>query len=87
MRHSFFRESRCLGSYLHRFEIKEEYPEYVLEVCSICKMKKAFRVIDGQLNNHSYMDYHIRLILPQFHPLYYHERGYDPLAGLISPYV
>ena len=88
MKNSFFRESLCLNSYLHRFEIKEEHPDWVLEVCEICKMKKVFRVIDGNLNNHAYMDYHIRLILPQFHPFYYHERGYDPLTNLIqSPYV
>lgn len=87
-KHSFLQNSECKGSYLHRFSIKEEYDQGVKEVCEICGMSKFFRLIDGKLNNAEYMSYHIRQSLPDFHPLYNHERFYDPLSSLIpSPYV
>ena len=60
----------CRNSYLHRFEIKEEYEQGVKEVCEICGMSKFFRIIDGKVNNYDYMNYHIKQALPSFHPLY-----------------
>jgi len=77
MKHSFFQNSKCLGQYLHRFRIGKEYPQGTLEVCEICHKQKFFRVIDGKFNNQEYMSYNIRLILPDFHPYYYHEYQYD----------
>lgn len=66
----FFQNSKCLNSYLHRFNIKEEYPEGVKEVCEICGMSKFFRVIDGKVSNAEYMSYHLKQALPPFHPYY-----------------
>lgn len=87
-KHSFWQNSECTNQYLHRFSIKEEYEQGVLEVCEICGMKKFFRLIEGKLNNAEYMSYHLRQSLPDFHPYYYHERGYDPLSSLVlSPYA
>lgn len=67
---SFFQNSKCCNSYLHRFNIKEEYPEGVKEVCEICGMSKFFRVIDGKVSNAEYMSYHLKQALPDFHPYY-----------------
>jgi len=87
-KHNFWQNSKCIGQYLHRFEIKEEYPEGVKEVCSICGMSKFFRIIDGKVNNSEYMSYHLRQSLPPFHPYYYHEREFNPLKSeIISPYL
>jgi len=83
---SFLRESKCLNSYLHRFEIIGEYESGVLEVCQICKKAVFFKLIDGKVNNLAYMDWHIRNALPQNHPLYYHEFHFEPLNELVSPY-
>lgn len=87
--HPFFRNSLCLGQYLHRFKIVEEYPEGVLENCEICHKSKFFKVIEGKLNNQEYMNYHFRNALPSFHPYYEHENTYDPLGEeqIISPYA
>ncbi len=73
-KHTFWRESRCRNQWLHRFEIKQEYDNGVLEVCSICGKSKFFKIMDGKLNNYEYMSYHFRQALPPFHP--YFEREY-----------
>lgn len=87
MRHSFFQNSQCLNKYLHKFDIVEEYPDGVVEVCQICKMKKRFKVIDDKLNNADYMSWHFGHVLPNNHPLYYHQTSYDPLdTGILSPF-
>jgi len=86
VKHNFYQNSQCLGSYLHRFNIVEEYTDGVLEVCEICKTKKFFKILDGKVDNQYYMSYHIRQALPPFHELYEHEFNYEPF-NLISPYV
>lgn len=87
-RHPFWQNSACKRGYLHRFSIKEEYPQGVKEVCEICKLGKFFKVIDGKVSNAEYMSYHLRQALPPFHPNYYLEYKFNPLANtLISPYV
>ena len=86
--HNFFQHSLCRGQYLHRFSVKEEYPEGVKEVCEICGLSKFFRIIDGKVNNYDYMGWHYRQAIPPMHPYYYHEREFNPLQNnLISPYV
>ena len=89
VKHSFFQESLCQNKYLHRFEIKEEWEDGVLEVCEICKIKKYFKVIMGKLNNANYMNSHFRLVLPTNHPFYFHEHNFKPLEEepIPSPYV
>ncbi len=88
MSHNFFRDSKCIGSWLHRYSITEEYPEGVLEVCEICKIKRFFKIIDDKVNGQNYMDSHFRNALPPSHPFYYHEFEYNPFDnGIISPYV
>lgn len=83
-KHPFFEYSYCINGYLHRFEIKEEYEDGVLEVCEICHQRKFFKLIDGQVNNKNYMSYHIKSILPPQHPFY--ERQHENLL-LVSPFV
>lgn len=58
---------------MHRFNIVEEHPDYVVEICQICRMRKVFKIIDGQLDNQGYMDWHQHSILPPEHPYYGHE--------------
>jgi hypothetical protein len=89
MKHPFFRESKCLGTWLHRFKIVEEYPDGVLELCEVCQKTKFFKLIDGKVDNLAYMDYHIRNAIPPFHPLFEHEYLYDLFAEepIISPYA
>lgn len=84
----FFMYSLCYNDYLHRFSIKAEYPEGVLEVCEICGLDKFFRIIDGKVDNTEYMAWHARQALFPLHPYYYHEREYSPLDDKIqSPYA
>jgi hypothetical protein len=85
MRHNFYQFSKCIGSWLHRFEIVEEYSEGVKEVCMICGKTKFFKIIDGKVDNFNYMAYHYRQALPPYHPYYYHEREYNPF-NVTSPY-
>lgn len=87
VRHSFFQHSLCLNKFLHTFDIVEEYPDGVVEVCQRCKKKKFFKVIDDKLNNADYMSWHFGHILPQNHPFYYHQFKYEPFAsGVLSPF-
>lgn len=72
-KHSFWQKSRCLGSWLHRFVIKAEFPQGVLEVCEICHMRRFFRIHEGKVNNKEYMDWHFRQALTPFHPYFNHE--------------
>lgn len=80
----------CTGRYLHRFEIVREFDRGVLEVCKICHIKKAFKLIDGKLDHNRYMSYHLRQALGNIPiPNYiFHEYEYDPLSNtVVSPYV
>lgn len=83
-KHPFYQNSECRNSYLHRFNIKAEYPEGVKEVCEVCGMSKFFRLLEGKLNNAEYMSYHIKQILPPFHPLFPRQQLTE---GIISPYA
>lgn len=86
--HPFWQNSYCKNSYLHRFSIKEEYPEGVKEVCEICGMSKFFRIIEGKLSNAEYMSYHLKQALPNFHPMYERQHTYNPLEDkILSPYA
>ncbi len=85
-KHNFFRYSQCLGTWLHRFDITEELPTGVKEVCQICKKQIFTKIIDDKVNNLSYMDSHIRLSLPKIHPYYFHEHEFDAYeSGILSP--
>lgn len=86
MNHGFWRQSLCKNQYLHRFSIVEECADGVLEVCEVCKETQFFKILDGKVNNQSYMDWHIRSALPPSHPYYFHEFEYHPF-NLISPYA
>jgi len=88
MKHNVFKHSECLGKWLHRFSIVAEYPEGVLENCEICHKSRFFKIIDDQVDNQHYMDWHIRSALPFNHPYYFHEHVYNPYSDLIpSPYA
>lgn len=69
----FWRHSQCLGSWLHRFVIANNYGDCVHEVCQICGQSQFFRIIDGQCNNLEYLDYHLRQALVPQHKYYSHE--------------
>lgn len=83
-----WQNSECIGNYLHRFSIQEQYEQGVMEVCEICGKSMFFRIIDGKVNNAQYMSYHLRQALPRDDEYYYHEYEYNPLTdSIISPYV
>ncbi len=88
-KHPFFRESKCIGSWLHRFNIVEEQVDYVKEVCEICHKQIISKMIMEKLNNQSYMNNHFRNALPPQHPFYYHEHSHleDLLVNVDSPYA
>jgi hypothetical protein len=64
---------KCLGSWLHRYQIKRQYADCVEEICDICKDRKLFRIIQGKVNNYEYLKHHQRQVLLPQHPLYDHE--------------
>ena len=67
--------SNCKNSWLHRFEIVEQYPDAVKERCVICQKEKVFKIADGRINNEEYLSYHIRSALMPQHPLFQREYG------------
>lgn len=66
-------KSKCVGLWLHRFEIIEQWDNAVVEMCGICLKKKVFRIVNGRTNNLEYLSYHLRSALIPQHPLWKHE--------------
>lgn len=66
-------KSRCKGSWLHRFELVEEHPNWAKETCGICGKSVYFKICNGRINNLDYIKYHMRQVLTPQHNLYYHE--------------
>lgn len=66
-------KSRCVGSWLHRFSIKNEWIDCVQEVCEICGTSAFFKIVDGKIDNLDYIKHHMRQILVPQHPLFSHE--------------
>ncbi len=79
------KESRCRNSWLHRFNIVNQYEEGVMEICEICRTKRFFRVVQGKVNNMEYMRYHMRQALRPEHPLFYHEYEYQ--REQLAPFI
>ncbi len=67
-------DSECLNSWLHRYDITQEWEDCVEETCLICGDQQFFKVINGSIDNLAYLDRHARLVLLPSHPLY--EREY-----------
>lgn len=69
--------SRCFGTWLHKYEIRKEWPDCVLEICERCHHAMYFKIdhrgIANNKTNLHYIKYHIRLLLPKNHPLFKHE--------------
>lgn len=80
----FWQNSMCKNSYLHRFNIVEQYEEGVLEVCEICFKRKFFKVLDGKVDNVEYMSFHLKQSLPAHHPLYERQQLQE---GVLGPYL
>lgn len=68
-----FSKSFCKGTYLHKYEIIRQYQQGILEMCDRCGKEVFFRVIDGNIDNNNYLNYHMRQVLPKNHPLFPHE--------------
>lgn len=73
MTSEFYRKSECMGGYLHKFNIYREFDTGVEEVCERCGMDVYFPVVNGQVDNENYIDYHLKEVLPMNHPLFFHE--------------
>lgn len=70
-----FQNSECKKGWFHRLMIIAEYPEGVVERCVICHKKIFHRVLDGRVNNKTYISYHARSALPKEHRRYTKEYG------------
>lgn len=66
-------KSRCKGAWLHRYEFLYQYPETVVEVCTICGTKIYFKIVDGRIDNLEYIRHHMRQVLLPQHSLFQHE--------------
>ena len=72
---SFWGQSECLNSYLHRFKIQDQFEDGVVEMCEICGQREFFKVVDGRVDNVNYLSFHARQALPPQHPRFIHEYG------------
>lgn len=72
-----FKESRCRGIWLHKFDIVAEYHspnQAVKERCARCGKEVVFRLDrNGNANNFEYIKYHARQALVPQHALFTHE--------------
>lgn len=70
---SFWGQSNCLDSWLHRFDIVQAYEEGVLERCEICNEEVFFPVANGRPDNVNYLSYHARNALMPQHEYFIRE--------------
>lgn len=70
---SFWGNSQCCDSYLHRFNIVNQYFDGVLERCELCGEEQFFPIVNGELDNIDYLSYHARQALMPQHELFIHE--------------
>ena len=70
---SFWGNSECLDTWLHRFNLVNQYLDGVLERCEICSEEVFFPIVNGRVDNTDYISYHARQALPSNHPQFTHE--------------
>lgn len=63
MSNPLFEKSECLNGYLHRYKIENEWEEGTEEICEICKDQQFYKVINGQIDNNDYLEYHYREVI------------------------
>jgi len=68
-----WRNSQCVGIWLHDYQIVGAGPDGVVEMCMRCKDRQYFKMGYGNLSNIEYLDYHLRQALLKQHPLFSHE--------------
>lgn len=70
-----FKESKCRGIWLHRFELVADYKgEAVKERCARCGKEVVFKLDRNQnADNFNYLKYHARQSLLPQHSLWSHE--------------
>lgn len=66
-------KSRCIGTWLHKFQIYKMNDRGVHEICQRCQKEIFFPIIMGKTDNIDYLDYHLREALVPSHPMYYAE--------------
>lgn len=62
--------SECYDGLLHRYRIIEQNPEGVIEMCKLCQNTVFF---PQNVDNLTYLSYHLREALTEDHPMYYLE--------------
>lgn len=73
MNNPLFENSQCLNGYLHRYHIENEWEEGTEEICEICQDQRFYKVVNGQIDNNEYLEYHEREILTIDDRRYEHE--------------
>lgn len=68
-----WQKSRCKGSWLHDYVIKNQYENAVQEVCLKCGKSIYFKECAGRINNLEYIKHHMKQILLPQHSLFIHE--------------
>lgn len=64
------RNSECVGSWMHHYEIIKVLEEGVIERCEICNDEQFFH---NDTPNHIYLSYHLRSTLNPRNLQFYHE--------------
>jgi hypothetical protein len=76
-RYAYWRKSKCIAGYIHKFDIQREFENGCEEKCDRCNIIIFFPIHNGQIDNENYLDYHMRSALPPYHPLFFHEYQYQ----------
>jgi len=67
------KESKCIGLWLHDYQITGNFKDCVEEVCTRCRKTKIFPVRNGKPNAVHYYKHHQRQTLQKWHKLYNNE--------------
>lgn len=70
---SFWGNSECLDTWLHRFSLVGQFEDGVLERCEICGQEEFYKIIDGRIDTVEYLSTHARQALQPEHPWFRHE--------------
>lgn len=67
-------KSECKDGWLHRYKIIGQDQNAVVEMCEICRDTQTFKIVNGRVDNMTYLRYHLHSALPRWHRLW--ERQY-----------
>lgn len=64
-------KSECKSDgWLHNYQIIGQDNKAVMEMCKLCRDIQVFKIVNGKIDNQTYLSYHLHNALPKWHRLF-----------------